>query len=970
MKKLLIFVFIALEILTISLAFKADVLGKDDNITLPYEINRQARCVWVSPLVNDISRYRNKSTYQREVNSILDNMEKLNLNVLIFHIRIFNDALYESKYNNWSSYYSTNPDWDALPWIIEECHKRGIEFHAWMNPYRVTSGSSGNLNDVAKRFPKTNAASNPDNLVKGSSNIILNPGIPEVQNFLVNVCMEVVEGYDVDAIHFDDYFYVKNIDDDATYREYGHGESIENFRRESVNTFIRKLSNSIANYNKLNNKSVELGISPTAAWANGDGIVTYDENNKAISNGSKGITQGHYGSYLYCDTLYWVNEELIDYILPQCYIGTSMGNELFYGTVDWWSKVCKYSKTKLYIGIGIYRASSSGDWKDLDELKRQFDYMSKYDNIDGYSYFSYRHLVGSNSYCLKNLENAKEYYQEKALASKINYNVENSASLNYYILNNNNNIKIGCDENPEIKYNVIVKKDNDNYSYLGTFSQDKMYEENISTPSEYYVAPVYRNLELGKFTKLLSTDKYYETKFYDTDGTYLLSQFTKSDADIDLNKHVEKEGYTFKNWIKKDNGYYAVYEKNKYKVTYMVEDEVYKEIFVEYGEDAPYLDFDAKYGKFSGWIGNLNNVTEDRIITSTYKRSRCTLYYYNDKELLLKETYYKGDIITINMEVEAPEGYVFDGFYYQGKPCESFTILENTYLIAHFSKIKYTINYDLDGGTVDNLVNTFTDGASYKLPTPIKKGYKFIGFYEGNNLVETLENRNYDLLAKYVKVYTITYHILDDIIVEEVEKPEEVILRKPSKEGYKFINWLNKNEEIITKLSNQDCELYASFKKIYYVNYNLNGGNVSKLIYEFLEGEQIILPIPTKEGYKFIGWMNDDGNIITSLDYNNYNLEAIFKKVYHISYDLNGGILENEVTEFIEGEKITLPIPTKEGYEFIGYYENGEKVENLESRDYNLKAKWNKRSGCNNSLGVLFTSLLLVSMLIIKKRRY
>ena len=466
MKKIKILLLIVL-CTAVCFTFKMKTYAQnEETFTVDYNLKREARAVWVSALVGDISKFSSKSQYQGEIERILDNMEKLNLNIMIFHIRIYNDALYESKYNSWSSLYSTNPSWDALPWIIEECHKRGIEFHAWMNPYRVTSGSYGSLSDVAKRFPNSNAASNPANLVKGSTNIILNPGIPAVQNFLVDVCMEVVEKYDVDAIHFDDYFYVKNVDDRATYLEYGVGETIEDFRRESVNKFIRKLSKSIANYNEKNNKTVELGISPTASWANGDGVVTYDENGKAISNGSKGITQGHYGDYLYCDTLLWVNEGLIDYILPQCYIGTSEGNELFYGTVDWWSKVCKYSRTKLYIGIGIYRASSSGDWSDVNELKKQFDFMSKYDNISGFSLYSYRHLLGRNSYCTKNLENAKSYFEDEALAPEIRIDFQKEINHldEYYILSDGSKHKIGFEKLKNAKYYVLFRKNKNKFT--------------------------------------------------------------------------------------------------------------------------------------------------------------------------------------------------------------------------------------------------------------------------------------------------------------------------------------------------------------------------------------------------------------------------------------------------------------------------------------------------------------------------
>ena len=219
---------------------------------------------------------------------------------MIFHVRPFNDAFYESKYNNWSTYYNTNPTWDALPWIIEECHKRGIEFHAWLNPYRVTNNTSSSLSDIASRYKASNPASNPNNLLKGTDSVILNPGIPAVRTFLIDTCMELIENYDVDAIHFDDYFYDSGVDDSITRSIYNTNNlSIDDFRREQTNIFIESLSLAIRSYNQESGRRVQLGISPSGIWKSGDGVVTYNSDGDAITNVSSTTSSyQHYGNYL------------------------------------------------------------------------------------------------------------------------------------------------------------------------------------------------------------------------------------------------------------------------------------------------------------------------------------------------------------------------------------------------------------------------------------------------------------------------------------------------------------------------------------------------------------------------------------------------------------------------------------------------------------------------------------------------
>ena len=263
MKKVVsLFILFLLSIATLSVvnvkaSDKIDVSMLNTSNLLDVKIDedaRETRAVWVSALVSDIPRYQSTSQYQTAIIKVLDNMQKYNFNTVMFHIRIYNDAFYESKYCKYSSLYRTNATWDPLPWIIEQCHLRGIEFHAWMNPYRVSTSTSSTTTEIARKFGSLNAASDPKNLLIGNDFVILNPGLPDVQKFLVNVCMEVVEKYDIDAIHFDDYFYAAGVDDSLTYKMYGSGyNKIEDFRRASVSAFIKDLHDKITDFNVKNN---------------------------------------------------------------------------------------------------------------------------------------------------------------------------------------------------------------------------------------------------------------------------------------------------------------------------------------------------------------------------------------------------------------------------------------------------------------------------------------------------------------------------------------------------------------------------------------------------------------------------------------------------------------------------------------------------------------------------------------------
>lgn len=357
------------------------------------------RGMWVSPLVGDIGSYISENSYKSQIYEIFEVMEYYNMNVMIFHMRIYNDALYKSELNPVSKYMKQADfdKWDPIAWVIEECHKRGIEFHAWLNPYRVSSSTSpGPLSEYAKRFPSYNVASNPDFLLQGSSGIILNPGEPVVRAFLINTCMEIIENYDVDAIHFDDYFYISGVDDSVTREKYNNeGLTTANFRRKQVDLFIEGLSQRIRSYNEETGRKVQLGVSPTGIYRNGtyQATATYDANGNMTSPiGSNTSGYQHYDSPLYCDSKKWVDNEWIDYIVPQSYWALENNVAGFADVIDWWVKAVKYKKVNLYLGMGLYMASdsSSASWyTNPREAANQLQYASQYPEVKGHVIFSY-----------------------------------------------------------------------------------------------------------------------------------------------------------------------------------------------------------------------------------------------------------------------------------------------------------------------------------------------------------------------------------------------------------------------------------------------------------------------------------------------------------------------------------------------------------------------------------------------------
>jgi len=351
------------------------------------------RACWVSHFIGSVPNYTTETKWKSDFNHVLDVMESYGLNCVIFHVRTHNNALYKSELNPVATFFSKVDfdSFDPLEWAIEATHERGMEFHAWMNPYRIsTNGTTTQY--VSGSIPSVNPVNDSDNLLQSGNSIILNPGIQSNRDFIVDSCMEVVENYDVDAIHFDDYFYIDGVETDKN----------ADWKREQVDLFIEDLSNNLRTYNKNNNKTVQLGIAPSGIYRNGSysSSATYDSNGNLKSplySNTSGFA--HYDNYLYSDTLKWINEEWIDYIMPQTYWALSHPTASFGELSKWWSWAVKNKDVNLYLSSGFYMAADGNSYwnKNINEIRDQLLNAEMYDEVGGFAFYRYNDLQGTNT---------------------------------------------------------------------------------------------------------------------------------------------------------------------------------------------------------------------------------------------------------------------------------------------------------------------------------------------------------------------------------------------------------------------------------------------------------------------------------------------------------------------------------------------------------------------------------------------
>ena len=347
------------------------------------------RGVWVSSVANiDYPSQQGLSADQlkSEADTILNNIAAMGLNTVFLQVRPSADALYQSALFPWSRYVSgttgqaPDGDFDVLAYWVEGAHSRGLQLHAWLNPYRITRDGKEELDALPETSP---AKQHPEWVVEYEGNYYFNPGLPAVQQLVVDGAAEIVRNYDVDGIHLDDYFYPgTDFNDAAAYARYGDDfDDIGDWRRDNVNTLIASLDETV----HAINPELSFGVSPAGIW-----------DNKA--DNPKGSDTNGRSSYreIYCDSVEWVKRGTVDYICPQLY--WSIGYEIadFEVLVDWWQDIVSTSDVALYIGIGAYRAAEAepGDvWYGTAELERQLDMLDNSIDIQGEVFFSYASLM-------------------------------------------------------------------------------------------------------------------------------------------------------------------------------------------------------------------------------------------------------------------------------------------------------------------------------------------------------------------------------------------------------------------------------------------------------------------------------------------------------------------------------------------------------------------------------------------------
>lgn len=348
--------------------------------------NKEMRAAWISTVYNIDwpSTKNNEAKQKQEYINLLNKLQSTGINTVVVQVRPKSDTIYKSKINPWSEYLTgvqgKDPGYDPLPYLIEEAHKRGMEFHAWFNPYRVTMADES-LSKLPANHP---AIKNPAWVVKHGNKYYYNPGLPEVKKYIVDSVMEVVNNYDIDGIHFDDYFYPgTSFNDDAAYAKYGKGANKDNWRRENVNDLLRQVKAAV----KASKPNVVFGVSPAGIWRN-----------KSASEPTGSDTSGN-ESYVgtYADTRAWIKQGLVDYVVPQLYWPIGLKAADYSKLVAWWANEVKGTNVDLYIGQGIYKQgqSSYGGQNVAKEIVKQVELNRKYPEIKGSMYFSAKDIVNS-----------------------------------------------------------------------------------------------------------------------------------------------------------------------------------------------------------------------------------------------------------------------------------------------------------------------------------------------------------------------------------------------------------------------------------------------------------------------------------------------------------------------------------------------------------------------------------------------
>lgn len=357
MKKALLF------ILTIALC----------HTSMTAQTKREFRGAWIQA-VNGQWTGMGRDQMQKTLTYQLDELQKDGVNAIFFQVRPECDALYQSSIEPWSRFLTArqgqapSPYWDPLQWMTEQCHKRGMELHAWINPYRAKTKTTNELaqSHVAVRYP--------GRVFSYDGQYILNPALKENRDFICHVCGDILRRYDVDGLHYDDYFYPypvagQQIPDQQDFQRDPRGfKNIGDWRRDNVNLFVKQLHDTV----RAVKPWVKVGVSPFGIYRN--------KRSSDIGSNTNGLQ--NYDD-LYADILLWVEKGWVDYCVPQIY--WEIGNKAadYETLIKWWNQYC--SKRPLYIGEDVERTVKAADLSNpqTNQMNAKYRLHSQLANVKG-----------------------------------------------------------------------------------------------------------------------------------------------------------------------------------------------------------------------------------------------------------------------------------------------------------------------------------------------------------------------------------------------------------------------------------------------------------------------------------------------------------------------------------------------------------------------------------------------------------
>jgi uncharacterized lipoprotein YddW (UPF0748 family) len=352
----------------------------------PPPLEREFRGVWIATVANiDWPSKPGLSTAQQkaELISLLNRAAELRLNAVVFQVRPACDAMYDSKIEPWSEYLTgamgkaPEPFYDPLTFAVQEAHRRGIELHAWFNPYRALHKSH-----LGKISPDHISKTHPELVRSYGDYLWLDPGERAVQEHTLRVVMDVVKRYDIDGVQFDDYFYPdptgvnRDFPDDASWKKYGASGKLNraDWRRENVNALMSRVYASI----KAEKPWVKFGIAPFGFWRPGEPaqITGFDAYAK-----------------LFADSRKWLMNGWVDYFSPQLYWPIEQKEQSYPVLLNWWSQQNSQHR-HLWPGLSV-SAAVSHQWK-ASELPDQIRLERKQPGTDGYIFYNASTLLGDN----------------------------------------------------------------------------------------------------------------------------------------------------------------------------------------------------------------------------------------------------------------------------------------------------------------------------------------------------------------------------------------------------------------------------------------------------------------------------------------------------------------------------------------------------------------------------------------------